>query len=94
MNDMMVTSTPLPSTESPPMLMTFVISVLIAMFGTITNALSLSYFIIKLSSETLKRNEDATTTKLFGTLNVFDLSLSVSAAIFFISVQIDYNKFS
>jgi hypothetical protein len=63
------------------------ISVLTALVGTITNTLSLSYFVVKYRSNALTRNIEIITTKLFVVLNVFDLLLSVSALLYFMSVE-------
>ena len=71
---------------------TFAFSAVIAMTGTLVNALSLSYFMSKIKVGTLTRNADATTTKLFVLLNVSDLLLSISALSYFASLQI-YDRF-
>ena len=59
----------------------FGVSVLIAIFGTISNSLSLSYFIglIRSTSRVHRRNTGCLTTKLFAALNIFDLIVSVSS---------------
>ena len=84
-----VTTTTPASTESISLII-YVLSAVIAKLGTITNVLSLSYFIMKIRSGTLRRKMDLITTKLFVALNVFDLLLSVSAILFFTSLKI-YN---
>ena len=66
---------------------TFALSAITATFGTITNAMSLSYFVMKIRSCTLTKNRDASSTKLFVALNVFDLLLSVSALTLFTSFK-------
>ena len=89
------------STSTPPpngsIQVTFIISVLIATVGTVTNILSLSYFVITIRSSTSvrRRNSISPTTKIFIALNVFDLILSISAVSFFASLQpIIYDNFS
>ena len=59
----------------------FGVSILIAIFGTISNSLSLSYFIgvIRSSSKCSTRITGRLTTKLFAALNIFDLIVSVSS---------------
>ena len=59
----------------------FGVSVLIAIFGTISNSLSLSYFIglIRSTSRVHRGNTGCLTTKLFAALNIFDLMVSVSS---------------
>ena len=94
MDEMTSTSTPYwttPYQNSSPDV-TLVFSAIIATVGTVTNILSLSFFIMSIRSRTLTRNKDALTTKLFVLLNVFDLLLSISALLFFTSLEI-YDKF-
>ena len=59
----------------------FGVSVLIAIFGTISNSLSLSYFIglIRSTPRVHRGNTGCLTTKLFAALNIFDLIVSVSS---------------
>ena len=57
-----------------------VFSILIAIFGTLSNSLSLSYFIKIIRSNRQRRNTDAPTTKLFAALNVVDLLVSLTAS--------------
>ena len=54
----------------------FICSLLIAIFGTIANTVSLSYFI-----QVSGRASESPTTKLFAALNIFDLLLGVSSAV-------------
>ena len=56
------------------------VAILIAIFGTITNIISLSYFVAKLKSTKQTRNTEAHT-KLFLALNISDLLVSVSSAL-------------
>jgi hypothetical protein len=65
---------------------TLFLSVLIAIEGTATNALSLSYFFIAVGWENMRRTNDYTTI-LFSALNILDLSLSISALLYFTSLQ-------
>lgn len=65
---------------------TFFLSLIIAIVGTITNTLSLSYFFMKVGFDKLMRAPDPTT-RLFAALNMFDLLLSVSALFYFTSLQ-------
>ena len=65
-----------------------VLSVLIAIFGTVANSLSLSYFIKIIRSSSGTRNSDSSTTKLFAALNVLDLLVSVSCAFLFLYFSI------
>ena len=68
-----------------------IFSVIIAVFGIVFNSLSLSYFISKIRFGAHRRNNDASTTKLFAALVVFDLSVSVALSLFFIvSWRIDH----
>ena len=62
-------------------------SVLIAVFGTASNILSLSFFIKMIRSNFVARNSDASTTKLFAALNISDLLVSVSSAFEFMLFQ-------
>ena len=59
----------------------FGVSVLIAISGTISNSLSLSYFIglIRSTPRVHRGNTGCLTTKLFAALNIFDLIVSVSS---------------
>ena len=87
------TTFPISTSDQNPSVITFALSAPIAVLGTITNALSLSFFVVK-----LRRNHDnkfpvpkraeVTTTKLFAALNLSDLFLSVSAILFYVSLKI------
>ena len=59
----------------------FGVSVFIAIFGTISNSLSLNYFIglIRSTPKVQSGNTLRLTTKLFAALNIFDLIVSVSS---------------
>ena len=72
-------------------------SVLIAIFGTITNTMSLSvsYFISKIMANRRTRNSDTPTLKIFAALNFCDLLISVMMAFlifdsFFKELAVDY----
>ena len=70
-------------------------SVLIAIFGTITNTMSLSYFISKIMTNRRTRNSDTPTIKIFAALNFCDLLISVMMAFlifdsFFKELAVDY----
>ena len=52
------------------------VAILIAIFGTITNIISLSYFVAKLKSTNQTRNTEAHT-KLFLALNISDVTKTV-----------------
>ena len=57
-------------------------SMVIAIFGTVSNAVSLSYFISAIRSNRQKRaTTDSHTTELFAALNISDLLVSVSVSL-------------
>jgi hypothetical protein len=64
------------------------VSLLIALLGTVTNTLSLSYFVTKLRPAG-ERNNDVPTTKIFLALNLFDLLVSLSTSAVFIAEFLD-----
>ena len=66
------------------------LSVPIAIFGIASNALSLSYFACDIKSNRRSRNGENRTTKLFATLNVFDLLVSMTASLALIMNLTDY----
>ena len=68
-----------------------VFSVLIAIFGTVANSLSLSYFFSLIKSKDTTRNSDSSSTKLFAALNISDLLVSVSSAFEFLLIMFVYN---
>ena len=86
------TSTP----YSPPTISTswdygmVVSSILIAIFGTAANTVSLSYFINRIRSRIRTRNNESSTTKLFAVLNTLDLIVSVTSAFEFILFYYPY----
>ena len=57
------------------------LSILIAIVGIASNALSLSYFVSVIKSNNRRRHGENCVTKLFATLNVFDLLVSISASL-------------
>jgi hypothetical protein len=63
------------------------VSLLIALLGTVTNTLSLSYFVTKLRPAG-ERNNDVPTTKIFLALNLFDLLVCLSTSAVFIAEQL------
>ena len=78
------TSFYIPSISTPWDYGMVVFSVLIAVFGTAANSLSLSYFIGVLKSNRGTKNNGTSTMKLFGALNIFDLLVSLTSAFEFI----------
>ena len=87
---MMETSSPPYRTTELPISMRIipVFTALIGIFATITNSLSLSYFITKIRSKSpATRNADKLITpKLFLVLNIFDLLVTVSATVCFCAI--------
>ena len=69
-----------------------VFSVVIAVFGTAANTLSLSYFRSVIRSGDRTRYSDTSTTELFIALNIYDLLVSISAA-FYNPVLIIYDSY-
>ena len=57
------------------------LSTVIAIFGTVTNSLSLSFFINKIRSSRTGPRSDTSTTKLFTALNISDVFVCISASI-------------
>ena len=85
MQKMSKASTPTQQVEQmavPHVLLIF--SILIAIFGTAANSLSLSYFITTIRSNCGTKNSDGPTTKLFAALNILDLLVSVFLTVMFL----------
>ena len=77
---------------SPDLLIVIVVSsFLIAIFGTAANTLSLTYFVHTIRSSRATRNHDASTTKIFAALNIFDLLVCIASALKALILYLYYN---
>ena len=78
-------------TSEPMSDVTAVFTLLIAIFGTVANSLTLSYFNSLIKSQDSSRNSGASMAKLFAALNFFDLLVCVSSTCEFLLIIFVYN---